>query len=70
MERLMNHFLVWSLVLHVCLELEGEWLDATVGAESILNEGAIDVTDTVGLLLALEEVIQFLDGTSECPLKE
>ena len=39
----MTHFLVWSLVLHICLELDDEWLGATVvamGAESVLDEDA------------------------------
>ena len=65
LERLMTQFLVWSLVLHVCLELEDEWLGVTVGAGSILDEGAeaMDVAEAVGLPLALDEVIEFLDGT-------
>ena len=75
MERLMTHFLVWSLVLHVCPELEDEWLGATVGevgAGSILDECAVamDVAEAVELLLALDEVTEFLDGTFDCPFKE
>ena len=50
---------MWSLILHVCLELEDGWLGATVGAGSILGEGveAMGVVGAVGLLLALDEVI-------------
>ena len=75
LERLMTHFLVWSLVLHVCPELEDEWLGTSVGAvgaESILDDGAeaMDVAEAVELPLTLDEVIEFLDGTFECPLKE
>ena len=72
LERLITHFLVWSLVLHVCLELEDEWLGATVGAESILDEGAeaMDVAEAVALPLPLDKVIEFLDGTLDCLLKE
>ena len=52
-----------------------EWLGATegaVGAESILDEGAeaMDVAETVGLPLALDEVIEFPDCTFNCLLKE
>ena len=71
----MTHFLVWSLVLHVCPEPEDKWLGDTVGAvgtESILDEGAeaMDVAEAVELLLTLDEVIGFLDGTFDCLLKE
>ena len=43
-----------------------------VGAKSVLGEGveAIDVAEGAGLPLALDEVIEFLDGTFECPLKD
>ena len=42
LERWIIHFLVWLLILHVCLELEDGWLGATVGAVgtgSKLGEG-------------------------------
>ena len=74
MERLITHILVWSLVLHVCSEPEDEWLGATVGAAgagSTLGEcvEAMGVAGAVGLPLALDEVIEFLDGTFDCLLK-
>ena len=42
-----------------------------VGAGSLLGEDveAMGVAEAAGLLLALDEIIEFLDGTFECPLK-
>ena len=59
------------MILHVWLELEGGWLGAVVGAGSVLAEGveAMGVAGAVGLLLALDEVIEILDGTFDCLLK-
>ena len=70
-----NPLLVWSLILHVYLELEDGWLGANVGAVgagSVLDEvvEAMDVAGTAGLLLPLDEVIEFSNGTLRCPLKE
>ena len=67
----MTYFLVWSLVLHVWLELEEGWLGATVGAVgagSILDEDVetMGVAGTAGLPLVLDEVIELLDGTFNC----
>ena len=74
LERLNTHFLMCSSVLHVCLELEGGCLGAVVGAmgaESILEEGveAMGVAGIGGMSLVLEEVVEILDGTFDCPLK-
>ena len=46
-------------------------MGAVVGAESILNEGveAMGVAETGGIPLALDEVVEILDGTFDCPLK-
>ena len=71
---MITHFLVGSSVLHVCLELKDGCLGAVVGAvgaESILDEGveAMGVTGTDGILLALDEVVEILDGTFGCLLK-
>ena len=43
-----------------------------VGAGSILGEDveAMGVAEAAGLPLALDEVIEFLDGTFECLLKD
>ena len=59
------------MILQVCLELKGGLLGAVVGAGSILAEGveAMGVAGVVGLLLALDEVIEILDGTFDCLLK-
>ena len=58
---------MWSLVLHVSLELEGGRLGATLGAvvESVLVEGVgtMGVTGTAGLLEVWVEVLEKLDGT-------
>ena len=50
----------------------GAWvLLCAVGAESILDEGveAMGVAGTDGISLALDEVVEILDGTFDCLLK-
>ena len=61
--------------MHVWLELEEGWLGAPVGAAgavAVLVEGVevVGVAEVVGLLLALDEVLEILDGTFGCLLKE
>ena len=72
LDRLITHFLVLSLVMYVWLELEEGWLGAPVGAVAVLVEGVevVGVVEVVGLPLALDKVLEILDGTFRCPLKE
>ena len=59
------------LILHVWLELKGWWLGAVVGAESMLAEDieAMGMAGADELPLALDEVIEILDGTLDYLLK-
>ena len=75
LDRLITHFLVLLLVMHVWLELEEGWLGAPVGAVgaiAVLVEGveAVGVAEVVGLPLALDKVLEILDGIFRCLLKE
>ena len=71
LERLITHLLVWSLAVHVSLELKGGSLGAMLGTETVLMEGlgAMGVAGTTGLLEVEVEVLEKLDGTFQCLLK-
>ena len=62
-DRLITHFMVLSLLMHVWLELKEGWLGAPVGplgAVAVLVEGVevVGVAEVVGLQLALDEVLE------------
>ena len=73
LDRLITHLLVWSLALHVSIELEGGSLVPPLGAivVSMLMEGVGPWVwqELLGLLVAWVEVLEKLDGTLWCPLK-
>ena len=70
MDRLITHWLVWLLSVHVSLELKDGGSGAGLGTETVLvaGVGAIGVVGTTGLLEVWVEVLEKLDGTFWCPL--
>ena len=70
----MTHFcLVLSELMHVCLGVLGLWLGTTegvVGAKGVVTEGAgtMGAAGVEELPLALDLVLELLDGRCKCPL--
>ena len=72
LERLMTHFcLVLLELMHVCLGPLGLWLGTTEVAKGVVAEGAgvVGTASVEGLSLALDLVLELMDGRCECPLK-